>query len=77
MERTNRPDRRRPSPGNRLSSAKRVLPPIANHVSASAVDLGRKKRLQLTREALIRKLAEGDPPVDVGRGPPVLAIAAC
>jgi L-seryl-tRNA(Ser) seleniumtransferase len=44
----------------------RVLPPIANHVPHLLLTWD-EKRLRLTREALIRKLAEGDPPIDIGR----------
>ena len=44
----------------------RVQPPIANHVPHLLLNWD-EKRLQLSREELTRKLAEGDPPVDVGR----------
>jgi L-seryl-tRNA(Ser) seleniumtransferase len=44
----------------------RVVPPIANHVPHLLLTWD-EKRLQLTREALIRKLAAGDPPIDIGR----------
>jgi L-seryl-tRNA(Ser) seleniumtransferase len=44
----------------------RVVPQIANHVPHLLLTWD-EKRLKLTREALIRKLAAGDPPIDIGR----------
>jgi uncharacterized pyridoxal phosphate-dependent enzyme len=44
----------------------RVLPAIANHVPHLLLTWD-EKRLHLTREELTHKLAEGDPPIDVGR----------
>jgi L-seryl-tRNA(Ser) seleniumtransferase len=46
--------------------AERVVPPIANHVPHLVLSWD-QKRVNLTREAVTRKLAEGDPPIQIGR----------
>jgi L-seryl-tRNA(Ser) seleniumtransferase len=47
-------------------ACERIVPPIANHVPHLIVTWD-EKRLKLTREQLTRQLAEGDPPVQIGR----------
>jgi L-seryl-tRNA(Ser) seleniumtransferase len=44
----------------------RVVPPIANHVPHLVLSWD-EKRVKLTREAITRRLAEGDPPIQIGR----------
>jgi L-seryl-tRNA(Ser) seleniumtransferase len=44
----------------------RIVPPIANRVPHLIISWD-EKRLRLTREQLTRKLAEGDPPTQLGR----------
>ena len=44
----------------------RIVPPIANHVPHLILSWD-EKRVQLTRERLTRELAEGDPPIQIGR----------
>jgi L-seryl-tRNA(Ser) seleniumtransferase len=44
----------------------RIVPPIANHVPHLIVSWD-EKRLKRTRAAITRKLAEGDPPIQIGR----------
>jgi L-seryl-tRNA(Ser) seleniumtransferase len=46
----------------------RIVPPIANHVPHLIVEWD-EKRFRLTREQLTRKLAAGDPPIQLGRVP--------
>jgi L-seryl-tRNA(Ser) seleniumtransferase len=46
--------------------AERIVPPIANHVPHLVLSWD-EKRVHLTREAVTRKLAEGDPPIQIGR----------
>jgi L-seryl-tRNA(Ser) seleniumtransferase len=44
----------------------RIVPPIANHVPHLLLPWD-EKRVRLTREQLTRKLAGGDPPIQLGR----------
>jgi L-seryl-tRNA(Ser) seleniumtransferase len=44
----------------------RIVPPIANHVPHLILSWD-EKRVRMTRQRLTRKLAEGDPPVLIGR----------
>jgi L-seryl-tRNA(Ser) seleniumtransferase len=44
----------------------RIVPPIANRVPHLIISWD-EKRLRLTREQLTRRLAEGDPPIQIGR----------
>jgi L-seryl-tRNA(Ser) seleniumtransferase len=44
----------------------RIVPPIANHVPHLRLTWD-EKRLKLTRDQLTRGLAEGDPPIQIGR----------
>src|SRR5262249_56889368 len=44
----------------------RVVPPIANHVPHLVLSWD-ERRVQLTRERLTKELAEGDPPIQLGR----------
>jgi len=44
----------------------RIIPPIANHVPHMIIAWD-EKRVRLTREQLTRELAEGDPPIQIGR----------
>jgi L-seryl-tRNA(Ser) seleniumtransferase len=44
----------------------RIVPPIANHVPHLLLTWN-EKRVRLTREQLTRKLAGGDPPIQLGR----------
>jgi L-seryl-tRNA(Ser) seleniumtransferase len=44
----------------------RVVPPIANHVPHLVITWD-EKRVRTTKERLTRELAEGDPPVQIGR----------
>jgi L-seryl-tRNA(Ser) seleniumtransferase len=44
----------------------RITPPIANHVPHLQVSWD-EKRVRLTREQLTKELAEGDPPIQIGR----------
>jgi L-seryl-tRNA(Ser) seleniumtransferase len=46
--------------------AERVVPPIANHVPHLILSWD-ERRLKLTREQLTKKLAEGDPTIQLGR----------
>lgn len=44
----------------------RIIPPIANHVPHLLLEWN-EQQLQLSRQQLTRKLAEGDPPIRIGR----------
>jgi L-seryl-tRNA(Ser) seleniumtransferase len=44
----------------------RVVPPVANHVPHVILSWD-EKRVKLTREQLTRALADGDPPILIGR----------
>ncbi|HEX5270522.1 MAG TPA: hypothetical protein VFW33_08560, partial [Gemmataceae bacterium] len=44
----------------------RVVPPVANHVPHLIVSWD-EKRVKTTRERVTRELAEGDPPILIGR----------
>jgi len=47
-------------------ACERIVPPIANHVPHVILSWG-EKRLKITRQRLTRELADGDPPVQIGR----------
>jgi L-seryl-tRNA(Ser) seleniumtransferase len=47
-------------------SRERVVPPIANHVPHLLLTWD-EKRVRITREKVTRDLAEGDPPIRIGR----------
>jgi L-seryl-tRNA(Ser) seleniumtransferase len=47
-------------------TCERVVPAIANHVPHLIVDWD-PKRVRLTRDELTKKLASGDPPIQLGR----------
>jgi L-seryl-tRNA(Ser) seleniumtransferase len=44
----------------------RIVPPIANHVPHLLLTWD-EKRVVVTREQVTRKLAEGEPPIQIGR----------
>jgi L-seryl-tRNA(Ser) seleniumtransferase len=46
--------------------SERIVPPIANHVPHLLLTWD-EKRVRLTREQLTKELAEGDPPILIGR----------
>ncbi|HEV3205016.1 MAG TPA: aminotransferase class V-fold PLP-dependent enzyme, partial [Gemmataceae bacterium] len=46
--------------------SERIVPPIANSVPHLIISWD-EKRVKLTREQLTKKLAEGDPPIQIGR----------
>ena len=47
-------------------ACERIVPPIANHVPHVILSWD-EKRLKITRQRLTRELADGDPPIQLGR----------